>query len=270
MKLHGASHPLLVRAGFQAYYDASKKNEPRPMERLTDKGFSVTNHVTGEEHVMPPRTFAAFCVVMIADFMEQGVSGPGVYETDDITFFQFMNTRLFAVRSFPWKSSDFKVFILSWHTSSSRLTHSPSISPQDVIRFVRPYLDNVPAVWEKYGLLSDERYEEPSREEILGLKSAWDNYVAKSPAAAAAMPEKERAMLVSMVEKYPWIPEPMVALAVAGGTRKYAPRELAMRGKALLEEWGMTFYKQAGHVKDVYALCEAVEGSQLGGLRASL
>ena len=39
--------------------------------RLGPEGYPITNHVTNKTHMFPPRVFAAFVVVMLADFSEQ-------------------------------------------------------------------------------------------------------------------------------------------------------------------------------------------------------
>ena len=39
---------------------------------LGNEGYPVRNHITQKVHIIPSSFFAQFCIVMIADFMEQG------------------------------------------------------------------------------------------------------------------------------------------------------------------------------------------------------
>lgn len=222
------------RSYFQTYYFGNgekgshgrKKEATRPAEVLGKEGFPVRNHVTGEVVRFPPKVFAAFMMVLIADFLEQGVSSPLLYPDEDIGIFQFVRLIFFA----------------------------------DCIRFISPYLDVIPSVWEECGLLKDSRFAEPTREELVALKRIWDDHVAVGALRLHEISSQDEELLRRMTEKYPFIPEPMAALAATckskGKEGKGERERLKREAMRLVEQWGMLFYKQVGHIKDFH---EAVE-----------
>ena len=146
---------------------------------LSKEGFPVRNHITQQVTVLPAEFFAHFVVVMVADFMEQGALIVG--STDlDLCLFQFLRFRFYS----------------------------------DLIRFVRPLLRVSPPVWEKY--LGSNRFLEPLREEILRFKTLWRDCVRpRGQWRASSVSAEDRQLLEEMVRKYPYIPEPPIALAMA-------------------------------------------------------
>ena len=152
---------------------------PRLDVTLSADGFPVMNHITQVTHLMPPHLFASFCIVMIADFMEQGALGLGS-EDQDICFFTFLRYRFYS----------------------------------DLVLFIKPYLYVQPTVWCKY--LCNNDFKEPLRVEVLFMKKMWFSWVnplvkGQSPALTVTTTDKE--LLVHMVKKYDYLIEPRVTLA---------------------------------------------------------
>ena len=108
----------------------------------------------------------------------------------------------------------------------------------DLIRFVKPFLRASPPVWEKY--LGDNTYIEPLRDEVLAFKKLWRLCMRSGLNwAREGVSSEDRALLEvciylsipfldvlrdcmylcfdvqDMVRKYPFIPEPTIALACA-------------------------------------------------------
>jgi hypothetical protein len=167
------------------------------------EGFPVRNHITQAVHIMPPDLFAQFIVVFMADFMDQGALGLGS-EDQDICLFQFLRFRFF----------------------------------NDVLRFVKPYVRVMPPVFEKY--MGSHDFHELLRTEVIALKSIWSgkvykalkvanpqqyvegsNGVTKDVVASAGIADlvgissEERALLLTMIKRCPYLAEPKIALACA-------------------------------------------------------
>lgn len=148
---------------------------PSLIGTLPKEGFPLRNHITQSVHVIPAEMFAQFMVIVVADFMEQGalsLCSPDI----DICLFQFLRYRYY----------------------------------NDILRFVSPYLRVIPGVWKKY--LWDREYTEPTREEVMILKELWQR--ARKWPGGDSLPcsTAERDTLVSMVQRYPYLAEPRIAL----------------------------------------------------------
>mmetsp|Transcript_15578 Transcript_15578/g.30582 ORF Transcript_15578/g.30582 Transcript_15578/m.30582 type:complete len:529 (-) Transcript_15578:151-1737(-) len=234
-KLPAGIKALAARKAFLDFY----KDPSNRMDRvLGEEGLALTNHITGQQHIFAPRVVAAFTVVMMADFLEQGVSGISYYEEDDIMFFQFIKLRFWA----------------------------------DVLVYLRPHLDCVPSAFEKYSLLQG-RFDEPDRQEILTLKRVWHTHTVPVTAGRVDTPlnEQDQQLLLGLVHKCPWIPEPQIALAVSLSLQRVpsittsfeAPTTLSAVSLAnssleALQAWGMLHLKEAGHNRDAVAVAQWV------------
>jgi len=218
-KSGGKIRPLACRKSFLDFY---KDPNNTMVATLPEEGIDVTNHITGCTHRMAPRVVAAFTIVMICDFLEQGVSSMAVYEDDDIMFFQYIKLRYWA----------------------------------DVIKFISPWLDVVPTPFKKHKLLSVTRFSEPDRGEILLLKRLWKEVASQKGECSK---ENEEA-LREMVRKYSWIPEPMIVLAVITLTRdRKEALNLANTALECIRDWGMLHLKEVGHNRDAIKVIEWVQ-----------
>lgn len=216
---------------------------PKLVGILGPEGFPVKNHITQSVHVMNPDLFAQYCMVMIADFMEQGVD-PSNHPFADVTLFQFQTYRYF----------------------------------NDLIRFIKPYLRASPPVWDKYMGASDFR--EPNRTEIVAFKNlyclllkSFDALNHKSTGSNSsvngfvyeAYSADELALVTDMTRKYPYLMEPHLALAamtIPVNDSSQAKRvALAVRAEELLSEWGLLCVKSAGThgIKVVLKLAHSIQ-----------
>jgi len=210
---------------------------PKLISVLGPEGFAVRNHITQEMHHLPPDLFAQFGMVMLADFMEQGVVAVGAADSDECMF-QFMRFRFWT----------------------------------DFVRFISPYLRVVPPVFVKYmgvGGGSNEHtdYIEPTREEVVSFKKLWKALMYKfddfaklenKPADAefqfavgvSGSVEKDLALASDMMQKYPYLAEPFIAMAAMISKKekigKQSRSSLAKTGLQRLEEWGMLSVKSGG------------------------
>jgi hypothetical protein len=191
---------------------------PPLLSRLTSDGFRVRNHITQKFHVFPPHLFAQFIVIVCADFMEQGALPGGAHDMD-LCLFRFLRYRYF----------------------------------NDLLRYVSPFLHVIPPVFQKY--LWESSFQEPTRQELQMIMALWKPLVmTESCDSVYHLTLHEKNLLVGMVEKYPYLIEPHVALAcgledgedVEGHNRK----QLCQTSLRLIEEWGMLSYKKAS-MKDV-------------------
>ena len=165
---------------------------PRLIGKLGPEGFSVQNHITQQFHTLSPDLFAQYGIVMLADFMEQGVIALGAPDSD-ICMFRFMRFRFWA----------------------------------DFVNYLGPYVRVAPVPFAKY-MSRDADYIEPTRDEVVRFKSLWmslmeryHKYYSTEHKAAdadfqftpAATVQQDRQLLVEMVGKYPYLAEPYIALA---------------------------------------------------------
>ncbi len=176
---------------------------PPLIGELSANGFMVRNHITQEPHVFSPDLFAQFIMVFMADFIDQGALPLGS-DDSDICLFQFLRYRFFS----------------------------------DMVRFVKPYLRVVPAVWFKY--LGDKDFVEPLRKEVLRMKGLWKKNVSKALAVASpnsttegsvgvtrdgslaarltsitGFTEDDKQFLVQLIARCNYLSEPKIALACA-------------------------------------------------------
>jgi hypothetical protein len=162
----------------------SKDGNPLPplIGSLSEEGFPVRNHITQQVHILPPDLFAQFALVMIADFMDQGVVGVGSADMD-ICLFHFIRYRFY----------------------------------NDLLRFVSKYLRVVPEVWTKY--LWDKDFVEPTRNELKTFMQMWDsvfhtgdNLILEDKSKLLAPQEKN--FLCGLITTYPYLLEPRVLLGM--------------------------------------------------------
>ena len=162
---------------------------PRQNVTLNSDGYPVTNHITRVIHLIPPTLFADFCIVMIADFMEQGALGLGS-EDQDICLFNFLRYRFYS----------------------------------DLLLFIKPYIRILPKVWFDY--LCENDYKEPLREEVIFIKRMWLSLVCPTAMGVTSssanrqsqlpkISQSEKEYLGKMVLKYEYLIEPRVVLACA-------------------------------------------------------
>lgn len=150
----------------------------------------MQNHITQQMHGLSPDLFAQYCMVMLADFMEQGVVALGAPDSD-ICMFRFMRFRFWS----------------------------------DLVVFISPYLRVVPAPFVKY-MGEGSTFIEPTRAEILSFKTLWvalmerfSVYAQQSDKVAAdadfqyLCTAADRQLLLDMTGKYPYLAEPFLALA---------------------------------------------------------
>ena len=177
---------------------------------LSESGFPLRNHITQRQHVIPANLFAHFMVVFCADFMDQGAQG-GACKDMDICLFQFLRFRMF----------------------------------NDILRFVSPFLRVIPPVFQKY--MWDKDFREPTRSEILRLKQIWPQLFHNNN-DSPCLDESDKHMLHKMIESYPYLVEPQLALSASlKGNERYkgfTKRMLADSACNLLEEWGTMAYKK--------------------------
>lgn len=146
---------------------------------MSEQGFPVRNHITQSVHILPASFFAQFCIVMIADFLEQGVILFGSADPD-VCMFQFLRWHEETIMlNTPEKRVPFLLVL-----SLCPLPAPPALRRfrfySDLITFVRPFLQVVPPVWEKYMLTSStvpngeggaegqgRAYNEPTRFEVV-------------------------------------------------------------------------------------------------------
>ena len=161
---------------------------PPLVGRLEAEGFSVRNHITQQVHMLSPDLFAQFSIVMVADFMEQGVVALGAAD-NDICMFRFMRYRFWS----------------------------------DFILYLGDYLREKPAVWAKY--LGKSAFIEPTREEVIRMKGLWfelmDTFKAQRKQVIHRVAEfhysgataEDKLFVASFIYKYPYIAEPFIFLA---------------------------------------------------------
>jgi hypothetical protein len=161
---------------------------PPLVGRLEAEGFSVRYHITQQVHMLSPDLFAQFSIVMVADFMEQGVVALGAAD-NDICMFRFMRYRFWS----------------------------------DFILYLGDYLREKPAVWAKY--LGKSAFIEPTREEVIRMKGLWfelmDTFKAQRKQVIHRVAEfhysgataEDKLFVASFIYKYPYIAEPFIFLA---------------------------------------------------------
>lgn len=253
--MYGEDGAKQIKAGIKTQNHTSAEDTKREFDgnpypplvgHLTDEGFLVRNHITQKMHVIPASFFAQFCVVMIADFMEQGAIMLGSSDAD-LCQFQFMRYRFYV----------------------------------DLLDFVKPYLRVVPPVFQKHLLREGKivpnaatsptgsdnlRFIEPSRFEVIACQRLWlttmQSFVSFSEQHSVGLPDQlvsdakktipsfsitvsgeDREILTNMVRKYPFIAEPKIILAAAtnangGGKDGQARTQLLNDSLSLMEEWG--------------------------------
>jgi hypothetical protein len=170
---------------------------PKLIGKLGKEGFSVQNHITQKFHSLSPDLFAQYCMVMLGDFMEQGVIAIGAPDSD-ICMFRFMRFRFWS----------------------------------DLVNYLGPYVRHPPTPFVKY---MSQDYIEPTRDEIIRFKALWMGimekyhayYSAQNKAADAefqyvtASAAQDRQLALQMTQKYPYLAEPFIALAaMLGKTEK--------------------------------------------------
>lgn len=198
------------------------------------EGFWVRNGITRQRYFVPAPLFAAWCMVVLADFMEQGVNHPG-----EATF-----------NYSSWKFVRFSFFV-------------------DVARFVRPYLAVVPTPIAKYFLDAHPQpvrtvkgvttWAEPTVPEMKFIERVW-------PLPASSLTDSDQAQLFGICKSYPYLAEPRILL---GSTlkpgmffRETSREQLAEEAIGLLNEWGMTWYKRAGHMHNVLDRAQSLLGTK--------
>jgi hypothetical protein len=202
---------------------SAEDGNPLPPLRgyLTKEGFPLRNHITQKEHTIPADLFAHFMVVFCADFMEQGAQG-GACRDMDICLFQFLRFRMF----------------------------------NDILRFVSPFLRVLPPVFQKY--MWDKDFREPTRVEILQFKCIWKQLFktktktnskgGMASGGSSRVSAADKALLESMIQAYPYLVEPQLALAAALTSSErykgFTKRMLADSAGSLLEEWGTMAFKK--------------------------
>eukprot|EP01038_Epipyxis_sp_PR26KG_P004205 gene4205-5978_t len=209
--------------------------------KLDENGFILRNHITQKLQTIPPKYFAQFIIVFMADFMDQGAIGMGSYDFD-ICLFQFFRFRFFA----------------------------------DLIQYVKPYLLVVPPVFEKY-MGPTVEFKEPIRSEIIALKKIWHNmlkqfYVSKNKFEEDGsefifdLKGSDYYIVQAMVVKYPYLAEPKIVLSSTMSGKDAVKlqlsndknkmliltrSQLAKEGQQLIEEWGMLSVKDTDYkIKD--------------------
>jgi hypothetical protein len=186
---------------------------PKLISVLGPEGFQVQNHITQKFHWLSPDLFAQYGMVMLADFMEQGVVALGAPDSD-ICMFRFMRYRFWA----------------------------------DFVVYLSPYLRVVPPVFAKY-MGKGVEYLEPTREEVESFKGLWMGIMNKYHQYAHGGGDKDgdrgggkdrdrvpltqgaefrymvgvgegqeqhllhRQLALDMTRKYPYLAEPFIALA---------------------------------------------------------
>jgi len=248
MSLDGSSASLEWMYGDAAHDKKSASKEenvgrasdgssyPKLIGQLGPEGFPVQNHITQKMHTLSPDLFAQYGMVMLADFMEQGVIALGAPDSD-ICMFRFMRFRFWS----------------------------------DFVCFLGPYLRVMPAPFAKY-MGKDSNFIEPNRSEVVFFKQTWNAIMEKFAAfdvrqhkAADAefqfttFSAADREMIVQMTRKYPYLAEPFIALAaILSSTEKFEGHtrsSLAKEGLQRLEEWGMLSVKSGVHgMKEVLHL----------------
>ena len=162
---------------------------PRLNTVLTEAGYPVSNHITQKSHIVPPALFADFCIVMVADFLEQGALGLGS-DDYDICLFQFLRYRFFS----------------------------------DLFVYIKPYLKVVPKVWFKY--LGENDFAEPLRAEVVTLKRLWERSLVPlfgtSAPPSIKISQADKDLLTHVVGKYTYLSEPRLLLALALGESEVA------------------------------------------------
>jgi len=178
---------------------------PKLIGELGPEGFPVQNHITQQMHMLSPDLFAQYGMVMLADFMEQGVIALGAPDSD-ICMFRFMRFRFWS----------------------------------DFVCFLGPYLRVMPAPFAKY-MGKGSNFIEPNRNEVLRFKNLWvalmerfSVYSSQHHRASDAdfqfrASADDRAVVHHMSEKYPYLAEPFIALAAMLG----ASEKLEVRAKIL-------------------------------------
>jgi hypothetical protein len=163
---------------------------PKMIGKLGPEGFMVQNHITQQFHALSPDLFAQYGMVMLADFMEQGVIALGAPDSD-LCMFRFMRFRFWA----------------------------------DFVNYLGDYVRVPPAPFVKY-FGPDKAYIEPTRDEVTRFKALWMNIMEKyhafyhlkhRPSDAefqyvSAAPDQDRQLALQMTQKYPYLAEPFLAL----------------------------------------------------------
>lgn len=190
--LYGDVATAQDKAAKQVHTASDGSTYPKLIGQLGPEGFPVQNHITQMLHMLPPDLFAQYGMVMLADFMEQGVIALGATDSD-ICMFRFMRFRFWA----------------------------------DFVCYLSPYLRVMPAPFAKY-MGPKSSFIEPSREEIVYFKRLWMSIMEKystyynspnktagaefqyaPPATVAA----DRQLALQMTHKYPYLAEPFIAVA---------------------------------------------------------
>jgi len=220
-KLTGPTKVLQIRKKLVEFY-ADPANQMNA--KLTSQGFQVSNHVTGKTHIVGPKVFAAFCIVMIADFMEQGVSGSGIYSDENVVMFSFVRLRFWA----------------------------------DIIRFISPFLDVIPPIFEKFGMLEGKNFLEPTREEVLLLQPLLPKGNQREYKVTLSVKQKQ--VVEEMIEKYPYLPEARMILAGTMKAGEPGREKLVNEALELYNDWGNLMFKQIGHVRDAVGVLNELKG----------
>jgi len=212
---------------------------PKLIGKLGPEGFEVQNHITQKFHSLSPDLFAHFCMVMMADFMEQGVVALGAPDSD-ICMFRFMRFRFWA----------------------------------DLMNYIDPYLRAPPTPFKKY-MAKHSDYIEPTRDEVVRFKALWMSLMERFHTYQSVTNKADDAdfqynpvggsnelqLALHMTEKYPYIAEPFIALAsMIGKTEKiekHSRKSLASEGMSRLEDWGMLSVKSGVYgMKEVLRLAK--------------
>jgi hypothetical protein len=158
---------------------------PPLIGELNKDGFLLRNHITQKQHIVPADYFAQFIVVMVADFMDQGVVGVSSADMD-ICLFQFMRYRFY----------------------------------NDILRFVAKHLRSIPPAFKRY--MWDKEFIEPTRSEILRLKQIFAETVCEFVRVCAVdghcapikLSREKKEFLCRCIGVYPYILETRIMLAV--------------------------------------------------------
>lgn len=190
---HSSAEDKAQSGGTITAADGTK--HPKMIGKLGPEGFMVQNHITQKFHQLSPDLFAQYGLVMLADFMEQGVIALGAPDSD-ICMFRFMRFRFWA----------------------------------DFVNYLGDYLRVPPAPFVKY-FGPSKSFIEPTRDEVTRFKFLWNGIMERfhafqtAPHRAAdaefqyisGTPEQDRQLALQMTQKYPYLAEPFLALAAQLG-----------------------------------------------------
>jgi hypothetical protein len=227
--MYGMKNPSAHPIGESGFDDGNPL--PPLIGRLSADGFPVRNHITQRYHTFPPELFAQFIVVVCADFMEQGALSASATRDNDICLFHFLRFRFFS----------------------------------DLLRYVSDYLLVVPPVFEKYLWTPD--FKEPSRNEIFFLTGIWKDIMHRNDQQAVyQLTPHEKGNLVEILEKYPYLIEPHVALACSmefGETvNGYSRKILCEKALKFIEGWGLLAYKKVSMKEVLHAIQEVLNDEE--------